>query len=203
MIPREILKKICQIQNRTNRFALVSVALTGVLFGCSSIKPNLNSTINYAAVKYYDGIALPRKFKSYHEFYDFAARLEGVSVTNSEVLLKFAADTSTEIITVDDRAMQDQYLYLIEPHYLNGGVYDQIRGAQGNGGYYVLRLLATNFTGLDTDKGFELVGLLAGNSCRFTHETGKPTFITHWHMSAAESPQTIYEWNGKFFEAQK
>ncbi len=123
---------------------------------------------------------------------------------DTDALLKMASDSTTTIITVDDdKAMQDKYIYLIEPHYYDGGIFDKIRGAQGNGSYYVLRPLATNYTEVDTDKGFELIGILSGNSCEFTHETGKPAFVTHWHMSAAEAPETIYEWNGNFFEALK
>src|SRR5579884_121761 len=173
--------------------ACITMGLAGFIAGCSSTKPKLVSPIDF------ESIELPIKFSGYRSFYTFIALNEysGMYSKDKDVVLKMAADSSTEIITVDDKGMQDQYLYLIKPHYYNGGIYDQIRGAQGNGHYYILRPLATKFTELDTDKGFELIGLLSGNSCRFTHETGKPAFITHWHMSAAESPQTIYEWNGK------
>jgi hypothetical protein len=95
-----------------------------------------------------------------------------------------------------------RYVYLVTVHYYNGGVFDQIRGAQGNGSYYILRPLSV-YSALDTDKGFELVGVVEGNSWKLMHSNGRCRFVTYWHVSAAESPESIYEWNGKFFEQQK
>jgi hypothetical protein len=31
----------------------------------------------------------------------------------------------------------------------------------------------------------------------------QPRFVTGWHMSADERPETIYDWNGKLFEQKK
>lgn len=175
----------------------LALVLAGGLLGCSTTKTTLVSKdSNHETIK------LPVKFAGYREFYTFVAQhFYGGMPTDADTLFKLAADSTTEIVTLSDEKIP--YVYLVTSHYYNGGIYDQIRGAQGNGAYFILRPLATDYATLNTDKGFELVGILAGNSCELTHSNGRPQFVTHWHMSAAESPESIYEWNGKVFEQIK
>ena len=135
-----------------------ALIVSGILFGCSTTRQDSGSVHDTRAVE------LPIRFAGYRELYTFIAQhTDGGMPTNNDALFKLAADSKTEIITLEDERMP--YVYLVEGHYYNGGVYDQIRGAQGNGGYYILRPLATNLSELNTDKGFELVGIAKGNSC--------------------------------------
>jgi len=174
----------------------LALILSGGLFGSSTAKPTVAGDTDAEQIK------LPIKFAGYRELYAFIAQNSGGGLpTDANTLFKLAADSKTEIITLSDEKMP--YVYLIESHYYNGGIYDQIRGAQGNGSYFILRPLATNYAARDTDKGFELIGIADGNSCAMTNSNGKLQFVTHWHLSATESPESIYEWNGKFFELVK
>ena len=168
----------------------LALVLGGGLFGCSTTKPAL--TAGDADVKQ---IKLPIKFAGYREFFTFVAQnTYGGMPTNADTLLKLAADSSIEIIGLDFKQMP--YVYVVESGYFNGE-FDEIRGAQGNGQYYILRPLATD----DADSGgFELVGILKGNAYAVQYVNGTPRFVSYWHLSAREHPETIYEWNGKFFE---
>jgi hypothetical protein len=66
-----------------------------------------------------------------------------------------------------------------------------IRGAQGQGRYYVFQ------TG---DYGWRLVGILHGNSYRWDAVGDTLRIITATHFSAAVSDETIYTWKGQLFE---
>jgi len=142
------------------------------------------------------GIHLPVRFSGYHQAFAFIARREGVPV-DADTLFKLAADSTT---TIHGLIGPLPYMWIIEPHLYDGGIYDRLRGAQGNGGYYLLRPLARDFTTLDTDHGFELLGIAEGNAFRWSSHNGVPRLITNWHLSAAESPESVYEWNGTFFK---
>ncbi len=147
-------------------------------------------------------VELPIKFSGYKEFYTFVARqtFDGMEPAD-HLVLKLAADSATEIITVESKELP--YVYLVTSHFYDGGIYDKIRGVQGNGTYFILRPLAEDFTALNTDRGFELIGIAEGNSCKLAYSDGKPRFVTHTHVSALESVQGIYEWNGKTLEQIK
>ena len=94
------------------------------------------------------------------------------------------------------------FLWVITPHFFNRS--DEIRGAQGNGEYYILRPLTNkDFSFAGTNYEFELVGVGEGNTLEWSSVNGKLQFITGWHLSAWEHPETTNEWNGKIFEALK
>ena len=175
-----------------------ALALSGALFGCSTTHwSSSNTEINPR---------LPIKFKSYRELYAFIeARANGGSgmPTNASTILAMASDTKTEIVTLANDKIP--YVYLVTPHFYNGGIYDHIRGAQGNGYYYILRPLAkqTDYTADGKDHGFELVGIGEGNSLTWTNSNGRIGFRTTWHISAGEHPETIYQWNGTSFKGVK
>lgn len=176
-------------------FALV---LSGGLLGCSTTprsahNPDTNPN-------------LPIQFRTYHELYTFiAARAYGGDgmPTNTDMVLALASDTTTEIVGLANDEIP--YVYLVTPHFYHGEVYDQIRGAQGNGDYYILRPLTkwTDDINAGRDRGFELIGMGEGNTLRWTNSNGKIGFVTTWHISATESPESVYEWNGKTFEQVK
>ena len=172
----------------------LALCLCGILTGCSAIKPPVipgNGS---------DGelIKLPIKFADYREFYTFVAqRTYGGMPTDAENLFKLAAESRTEIISLDYKAMP--YVYVVEPHYFIGEN-DEIRGAQGNGDYYILCPLAAGHTPLG---GFELVGVAEGNGYTLRYSNGVPQFVTYWHMSASDHVKNIYDWNGKEFQQIK
>ena len=172
------------------------VGVVGIV-GCSPSKQPVQAPVGTEVP-----VKLPLTFPSYQAFYAFVARRTyGGMPTDAETLFKLAADSTTEILTLEDKQLP--YVHLVTSHYYNGGIYDRIRGAQGNGDYYILRPLAPDYTALDTDRGFELVGIAEGNTWRLRYVTGRPRFVTTWHMSADESPESILEWNGRFFESVK
>ena len=175
----------------------LALFLNGGLIGCS--------TTHWSSSDVDSNPKLPIRFKNYRELYAFIeARTYGGMPTNTDTTLAMASDTTTEIKTLADDKLQ--YVYLVTPHYYNGNVFDHIRGAQGNGDYYILRPLAklTDFTGDGKDHGFELIGIGEGNTFTWTnYPNGKIGFVTTWHLSAGEHPESIYEWNGKFFEQVK
>jgi hypothetical protein len=171
----------------------LALVLSGGLFGCSTAKPVLTAGDAGAGQ-----IKLPIKFAGYREFYTFVAQnTYGGMPTDADTLFKLAADSTIEIVGLDFKQMP--YAYVVEDHYFSGE-FDEIRGAQGNGQYYILRPLATGRAVLG---GFELVGILDGNAYTVQHINGTPRFVSYWHLSANEHPETIYEWNGKYFEPKK
>jgi hypothetical protein len=169
--------------------------LSGGLFGCSIAKQS--SAITPELDK--DEVQLPICFSNYCGLYTFIAKHEGLSAS-ADVRFQLAADSETKIYALDE---PPSYVWVIEPHFFNGGIFDEIRGAQGNGTVYLVCPLAENFTSGDTNHGFELVGIARGNTVRFSSVNHIPRLIVNWHVSAAEAQETIYEWNGKFFKPLK
>ena len=167
----------------------LALVLSGGLVGCSTTKSTVTDT---------EQIKLPIKFAGYREFFTFIGHneLNGMPI-NDDTVFKLAADSMIKIIGLDFKQMP--YVYLVESHYFSGE-FDEIRGAQGNGQYYILRPLAADNAAL---VGFELVGILDGNGYTVQHINGTPRFVSYWHLSASEHPESIYEWNGKFFEQAK
>ena len=171
----------------------LALVLNGVWSGCSTAKPGLVSGDTDS-----EQIRLPVKFADYREFFTFVAQhTYGGMPTDADTLFKLAADSTIKIIGLDLKQMP--YVYLVESHYFRGE-FDEIRGAQGNGKFYLLRPLSADNTAF---AGFELVGILDGNAYTLQHMNGTTRFISYWHLSAGEHPERIYEWNGKFFELVK
>jgi hypothetical protein len=134
--------------------------------------------------------------RDYAEMFRFIAAREELPVDQGTIL-RLAADSSVEVWHFDDIPV----LYVITAHYYAGGLYDQVRGAQSNGRYYLLRPLNQQFTAAgNLDRGFELVGIAEGNTYRWETLNGRRRLITTWHLSASESPTNTYDWNGSKFE---
>ncbi len=183
---------------KTKLLVSLVLILAGGLMGCVTAHrpPATPAEIDNAPP---DEFQRPIKFTGYHALYTYIAQHEGLA-TDSNTVFKLAADSQTEVLAVNKSL---PWVYAVESHYYDGGAYDQIRGAQGNGNYYILRPLATNDVNLDTDKGFELVGILEGNYYELHYSNNVPQFIAYWHMSASESDPSIYEWNGTIFKHVK
>ena len=73
-------------------------------------------------------------FSDYVEAFRYIARREELP-TDAGTVFRLAADSSVEVWRFNDIPI----LYVITAYYYAGGLYDQIRGAQGNGCYYLLR----------------------------------------------------------------
>ncbi len=69
--------------------------------------------------------------------------------------------------------------------------YCDMRGAQGNGSYYLF---------MPVETGFQFAGKMGGNRYKWTTVNGSPQFVTGHHMSASQSYETIYDWNGTMFK---
>jgi hypothetical protein len=168
----------------------LALVLSGAMCGCSTTRP-----LAVIAPEKERHPELPVKFASYRQLYEFMATREGVQ-SFPDAVFKLAADSETQIYSLDE---PPKYVWVITPRFYNGGIYDVIRGAQGNGSIYLVRPLARDFISANTDCGFELVGLAEGNIYRLSNVNKTPILITHWHLSADKDPETVYEWNGKFF----
>ena len=159
------------------RPVVLAFAFAGLL-GCSSVRLP-TSAIGRGTTR----------FRDYAEAFRFIARHEELS-TDEGTVFRLAADSSVEIW----RFEQIPILYFVTAHYYAGGLYDQIRGAQGNGRYYLLRPLNHEFTAAgNLDRGFELVGIAEGNTYHWQTINSRPRLATTWHLSAAESPTNIYD----------
>jgi hypothetical protein len=171
----------------------LALVLSSCLCGCSTTKP-IFATGDGAI----EQIKLPIKFAGYREFFTFVGTNSNNEMPiNDDTVFKLAAESTIEVVDLSYKQMP--HVYVVEPHYFRG-IYDEIRGAQGNGQYYVLRPLAADNAVLG---GFELVGILDGNAYTVQHVNGIPRFVCNWHLSAREHPESIYEWNGKKFERAK
>jgi hypothetical protein len=168
-------------------FLCLTLVLSGGLFGCSTTKPAL-ITADAEQIK------LPITFAGVREFFTFVARnsINGMPI-NDDTVSKLVADSTDKIVVLDSKQIQMPFVHVVESHYFNRGI-DEIRGVQGNGQFYILRPLTSKV---------ELVGILDGNSYRLQPKNGTPRFVSYWHLSANESSENIYEWNGKFFEQKK
>lgn len=153
--------------------------LSGVLFGCGT-RP-------------IDGLYVSSSpktlhFKSYREAYSYIARCESLP-TDAQTVLKLAVESKTEIARVENVGT----LHVIEASYYVG-IYDQLRGAQANGRYYVLR----------EDNGkFDLAGILEGNAYRWCNTDKEIVLQAHWHGGGGNSEDDwiSYPWDGRCFGA--
>ena len=166
---------------------LVSVVgLVLVLAGCSSVQVQPSSTTLPATTV----------FTNYQAAFRFIAQHERLP-TDAGTLFRLAADSEIRVWHFDDMPP----LYVVTARYYAGGIYDQIRGAQDNGRYYVLRTFARDFSGVgNTDRCFELVGIAEGNIYTWQSINRRLRLITRWHMSAAESTTSAYDWDGTSFQ---
>ena len=135
----------------------------------------------------------PVHFKSFLEIFTYIAG-DNEYEDNPEIILKLAADSRIEYIS--DAAIEtavitanyiDRSKVEKEVHFVN-----QIRGASGNGPFYVFHI--------KDGGGLDLVGVLWGNDYSRTMYQGKEAFETTWHMAASKYTLTTYAWNGKVFE---
>lgn len=130
-------------------------------------------------------------FPTYRDCFRFMAGCQETTVVDEANLFKLAAESSMETFRLADGT--SNIVLVIKLDYLKGP-YSAMRGAQGNGLYFLF---------VPRSNGFEHVGTMAGNAYRHGTLNGRCRFITSWHMSGAEAIETEYVWNGKMFEVTK
>lgn len=124
-------------------------------------------------------------FVSTEAAFKYIAQREGLA-TDRQTLFTLAADSTLE----RSHSPATGYWVIVYPEYFGQSQFG-IRGAQGQGRYYAYQT---------RDTGWKLVGIFEGNGYRWDVADNKLRIITRWHISASESPETIYTWNGKIFE---
>lgn len=162
---------------KTHGTVIFTVLLLASLIACGSSLPAEESL----------GESLPRPvvFTNYTGIFTFIARYELLPI-DADTLFTLAADSRIDRSIIDGIGQ----VMVIESNYYGGGKFNRIRGAQLNGRYFVLRI--------DGDS-FRLIGVLSGNAYRWDNVGSKRRLITSWHLSAAESPETTYTWDGAVF----
>ena len=128
----------------------------------------------------------PIIFETYQEVFSFIGKHE-LSSIESDKLFILAVDSKIDRFSITD--IGD--LFIVESNFYGSSKYNQVRGAQLNGRYYVLRSIESKF---------ELIGILNGNGYRWNNVGKKREIISSWHVSAFESSETTYTWNGNRFE---
>lgn len=126
-------------------------------------------------------------FSDYRQLFSWIAKCEGLP-TDARTIFDLAAESKLDYFQ-DEKFGK---ICIIEVNYYGDGQFNQIRGAQGNGRYYVIK---------STERGFDLVGILEGNSYSWDNVGERRRLITTWHMSISENEGMTYDWNGKTFGA--
>jgi hypothetical protein len=136
--------------------------------------------------------ALPIHFADAHGLYTYLAYLSG-EPTNSASVDGFISGCE-----IDRSPANVCDCWVIAPTYNAAGL--GVRGAPGNGDYYIVKRLLDPKDGY-TLKGFNLVGIIFGNSCTFSHENHETVLESYWHMGLGEGVRTRYRWaNGAWRE---
>jgi hypothetical protein len=107
---------------------------------------------------------------------------------DDDALFKTAAESSMDWFWLEEGTTN--IVIVIKLDFLDGP-YSAIRGAHGNGPYYLF---------MPIEKGFQLPGKMAGNGYHHGTLNGRAQFITSWHMGGGEAYENIYDWDGKTFK---
>ncbi len=131
--------------------------------------------------------SVSRIFPTYKDCFRFMAEHSQMKVDDAS-LFKLAAESSMDRYWLDEKA--ESLVLVIKLDYLSGAS-SKIRGAQDNGPYYLF---------VPRENGFEHVGTIEGNNCKWGTRNGKASFTTTWHVSARESIEVVYVWDGATFK---
>ncbi|HUW55820.1 MAG TPA: hypothetical protein VMZ92_04240 [Planctomycetota bacterium] len=128
-------------------------------------------------------------FSSNTEAFKTIARHEGLP-QDEQTLFGLAVDSTVERVGTSRHGV----FSIVRPQYYDDRKHRfGIRGAQGQGRYYVFQRNGSEW---------RLVGVLDGSSYELRSGGDKFSIITGWHMSASESPKIVYSWNGRTFEQE-
>jgi hypothetical protein len=142
-------------------------------------------------------VTSPIALRNYDALFRFVGQKELVEIgyvasLTPEVVLKLAAESKIEFMDVDG-----QMFAVVEPHYYSEKqLVDTVRGASGNGSYYILCLSESQ----NADARFKLLGIADGNQYRWMIVNRIPVFVTRWHVSSNESPESFYRLQGDVFK---
>ncbi len=120
----------------------------------------------------------PKLFANYRELFEYIADAESLP-KDPETVFKLAAESS---ISVHQVKVGDFHL-VIRADFHGDGYVSTIRGAQGNGTFYVLHR---------ERGGLRLIGTMFGNGYVPGSLNGQLYFKMGAHMSAGSSPESIY-----------
>jgi hypothetical protein len=139
----------------------------------------------------------PVDLRNYDALFRFVGQKELVALgyvesLTPEVILKLAAESKIEFMDVDGLVFA-----VVETHYHSEkSLVDMVRGASGNGSYYILRVSES----LGTDARFKLLGIACGSQYKWKTVNHIPVFVTRWNLSSSESRESFYELRGDVFK---
>ena len=120
--------------------------------------------------------ALPRLFSGYRDVYRFIAEIEGLP-TDPDSVLKLAAESHITIVH------PKQFYLLIRPDFWNENFVSQIRGAHGNGPFYVLR---------QEGRQLRLIGTIFANHIDWGSRNEQPCFTVASDSGGNPDQKDVY-----------
>jgi hypothetical protein len=162
--------------------AVISYAVVGGE-GCAARRTASNSPLSWQDSGFHP-LMPSAPFGGYEAAFRYIAKCEGLNSDRS-TLFALAADSTLERL----HSPPGGSLVVVRADYYGQSRFG-IRGAQGNGRYYVFQV----------DPEWRLVGILHGNSYRSDAVGTTLRIITRWHASAYDSDERVYTWNGQLFE---
>lgn len=124
------------------------------------------------------GPSAVQPFAGYRELFSYIAEREELP-TDPDAILKLAAESSLAEV----RARADESYIVVRVDFRADTHVSKVRGAQGNGPFYVLRREGGRF---------RLLGTMFGNSYVWGSRNGNLFFTVSSHMSAEHSDTATY-----------
>jgi len=121
-------------------------------------------------------------FRNYRAIFRFIVSQEDVPENNPD-LFQVAAESVLDYVS----ANSGEWFLVVKPDLLNRKHVSVLRGAQGNGPFYVFR---------ETPAGFRFLGSMFGNGYKVGSLNGRVQFRTASHVSAEVSEDVLYEVDG-------
>lgn len=149
----------------------------------------------------------PKRLENYRRVFEFIGRHELVSTgiapeLKDEVLIKLAADSTVSVRSASDGSPE---FWVVRPDYITPGrkgSTSRIRGASGNGRFYVL-MPRPELNAQSESMAFDVVGVLAGNDYKWRIVNHTPVIVSSWRDSSNRTLETVYSWNGGMFTISK
>ena len=132
------------------------------------------------------GEDVSRQFANWNECFRYMAEQVNFPTDDSS-LFRLAAESSADWFWLKEGTKET--VIVIKLNAISGP-YSALRGAQDNGLYCL-------FT--PNEHGFRHVGNMEGNGYKWGTINGTARFRSNWHMSASQSYENIYDWNGTNF----
>jgi hypothetical protein len=120
--------------------------------------------------------------RDYRAVFQYIVDNEDIPVDKPD-LFNMAAESVVDHVQTEPA----QWFLVVKPDLLNEKHGSMLRGAQGNGPFYVFR---------ETPQGFEVLGTMFGNGYKAGSTNGRLQLRTTSHGSAEISQETVYEVEG-------